>query len=114
MWKKFYLNVAYFSTLAYSAIFSENCNFPGRGFFGSRKVTPKFYPFFSLWSLPLADGVADGGMPTVFKERPTGLRDRTWPRAEPMAARRTPGRAVPDSDLLGTPEWSAALHQVQW
>ena len=62
----------------------------------------------------VADGVADGGMPTAFKRRPTGRRDRTWPRAEPMMARRTPGRAVPDSDLLGTPEWSAALHQARW
>ena len=62
----------------------------------------------------VADGVADGGMPTVFKKGPTGLRDRTWPKAEPMTARRTPGRAVPDSDLLGTPEWSAALPQARW
>ena len=62
----------------------------------------------------VADGVADGGMPTAFKKRPTGRRDRTWPRAEPTMLRRTPGRAVPDSDLLGTPEGSAALLQVRW
>ena len=62
----------------------------------------------------VADGVADGGMPTVFKKGPTGLRDRTWPRAEPMMTRRTPGRVVPDANMPGTPEWSAALHQVQW
>ena len=62
----------------------------------------------------VADGVADGGMPTVFKKRPTGQRDRTWPRAEPMMARRTPGRAVPNSNLLGTPEGSAALLQARW
>ena len=62
----------------------------------------------------VADGVADGGMPTVFKKRPTGLRDRTWPKAEPMTMRRTLGREVPNSNVPGTPEWSVALHQVQW
>ena len=63
----------------------------------------------------VADGVADGGMPTVFKKRPTGLRDRTWPRAEPMTTRRTPEQRVPDSNLPGThTERSAALYQARW
>ena len=48
-----------------------------------------------------ADGVADGAMPTACKRRPAGRRDRTWPRAEPMMPRRTPGRAVADSNLPG-------------
>ena len=57
----------------------------------------------------VADGVAGGGMPTAYKRGPAGRRDRTWPRAEPMMSRRTPGRAVTDSDLLGAPEGSLAL-----
>ena len=57
----------------------------------------------------VADGVAGGGMPTAYKRGPAGRRDRTWPGAEPMMSRRTPGRAVTDSDLLGAPEGSLAL-----
>ena len=57
----------------------------------------------------VADGEADGGMPTAYKRGPAGRRDRTWPGAEPMMSRRTPGRAVTDSDLLGAPEGSLAL-----
>ena len=61
----------------------------------------------------MADGVADGGMPTAYKRRPTGQRDWTQLRAEPMMLRRTPGyRAVLDSDLLGTPEGSLVLPQL--
>jgi hypothetical protein len=57
----------------------------------------------------VADGVADGGMPKAYEWGPTGRRDRTWPRAEPMMSRRTPGRAVTDSNLLGALEGSLAL-----
>ena len=57
----------------------------------------------------VADGEADGGMPTAYKRGPAGRRDRTWPSAEPMMFRRTPGRAVTDFDLPGAPEGGPAL-----
>ena len=57
----------------------------------------------------VADGVAGGGMPTAYKRGPAGRRDRTWPRAEPMMSRRTPGRAVTDFNLPDAPEGSSAL-----
>ena len=60
----------------------------------------------------VADGVAGGGMPAAYKRGPAGRRDRTWPRAEPMMSRRTPGRAVTDFDLPGAPEGSLALPRM--
>ena len=60
----------------------------------------------------VAGDVADGGMPKAYEWGPTGRRDRTWPRAEPMMSRRAPGRAVPDSNLPGTPEGSSALPRM--
>ena len=62
----------------------------------------------------VADGVADGRMPKACKRRPAGRRDRAWPRAEPMVLRRTLGRAVADSHLLGTLEGSLALPWTWW
>ena len=60
----------------------------------------------------VADGAADGGMPTAYEWGPAGRRDRTWPRAEPMMSRRTPGRAVTDFNLPGAPEGSSALPRM--
>jgi len=57
----------------------------------------------------VADGEADGGMPTAYERGPAGRRDRTWPGAEPMMSRRTPGRAVTDFNLPDAPEGSSAL-----
>ena len=44
----------------------------------------------------VVDGEADGRMPTAYKRGPAGRRDRTWPRAEPMMSRWTPGGAMAD------------------
>ena len=60
----------------------------------------------------VAEGVAGGRMPTAYKRGPAGRRDRTWPRAEPMMTRRTPGRAVTDFNLPDAPEGSSALPQM--
>ena len=46
----------------------------------------------------VADDVAGGGMPTAYKRRPAGRRDRTRPMAEPVMLRWTPGEAVADSN----------------
>ena len=50
----------------------------------------------------VADGAANGRMPTAYKRRPAGQRDQTQLRAELMMSRSTLGRAVPDSDFFFT------------